>query len=89
MELTDQGVLRIEQQDIHYLYFFLQREGMSFEDSFRFEMQLQGIELDPGSVTAVHFPEMPDDDLPPEDRPAILEAIYSVIRENDPGFGIW
>ncbi|WP_405105529.1 hypothetical protein MHH28_21885 [Paenibacillus sp. FSL K6-1217] len=91
MKLNEQGVLIIEEQDIHNLYFYLVHDGTAFKDSFRFEMGLQGIELHPGSVSAIDHPlAMPEDyGYPEEDLPLILEAIHSVIREDDPGFGVW
>lgn len=91
MKLNEQGVLIIEEQDIHNLYFYLVHDGTAFKDSFRFEMELQGIELHPGSVSVIDYPQaMPGDyGYPEEDLPLILEAIHSVIREDDPGFGVW
>ncbi|MEK4519375.1 hypothetical protein NSS64_29315 [Paenibacillus sp. FSL H8-0122] len=91
MKLNEQGVLIIEEQDIHNLYFYLVHDGTAFQDSFRFEMGLQGIELHPGSVSAIVHPQaMPEDyGYPEEDLPLIVEAIYSVVREYDPGFGVW
>ncbi|GGF95776.1 hypothetical protein GCM10010912_45900 [Paenibacillus albidus] len=89
MELTEQGVLIIDEEDICKLYFYLEFDGVLFKDSFRFEMRLQDIELDPGSVSAVIYPQEIPEGYPGEDLPFIVEAIYSVIRENDPGFGVW
>ncbi|MEK3718388.1 MULTISPECIES: hypothetical protein [unclassified Paenibacillus] len=91
MKLNEQGVLIIEEQDIHNLYFYLVHDGTAFKDSFRFEMALQGIELHPGSVSAIYHPQtMPEDyGYPEEDLPRIVEAIYSAVREYDPGFGVW
>ncbi|NQX46543.1 hypothetical protein HQN87_14470 [Paenibacillus tritici] len=89
MELNEQGVLLIDEQDICNMYFYSVHDGTAFKDSFRFEMQLQGIELHPGSVTElVHPPQMPEG-YPEEDLPLVVEAVYAVIRENDPGFGVW
>lgn len=54
-------------------------------------MEKHKIELYPGSVSAIVHPQaMPEDyGYPEEDLPRIVEAIYSAIREYDPGFGVW
>lgn len=69
MKLNEQGVLIIEEQDIHNLYFYLVHDGTAFKDSFRFEMGLQGIELHPGSVSAVDHPQAMPEGCPEEDLP--------------------
>lgn len=55
MQLTEQGILHIEEDDISSLYCYRDQDGMGFEASFLFELQLQGLTLTQGSVRAIQF----------------------------------
>ncbi|OMF96909.1 hypothetical protein [Paenibacillus sp. FSL R7-0337] len=91
MKLNEHGVLIIEEDDIHDMYFFLVHDGLTFKDSFQIGLERHKIELYPGSVSAIVPPQaMPEDyGYPEEDLPRIVEGIYSAVREYDPGFGVW
>lgn len=45
MQLTEQGILHIEEDDISSLYCYRDQDGMGFDASFLFELQLQGLTL--------------------------------------------
>ncbi|WP_440112876.1 hypothetical protein [Paenibacillus sp. QZ-Y1] len=53
MQLTEQGILHIEEDDISSLYCYQDQDGMGFDASFLFELQLQGLTLTQGSVQAI------------------------------------
>ncbi|WP_458119520.1 hypothetical protein [Paenibacillus sp. Z6-24] len=52
----DKGRFVVEDQDISAIYCYRDRDGISFEDGFRFEMQMQDIVIYPGSIHAVELP---------------------------------
>ncbi|WP_419890095.1 hypothetical protein [Paenibacillus xylanexedens] len=55
MQLTERGILHIEEDDISSLYCYRDQDGMGFDASFLFELQLQGLTLTQGSVRAIQF----------------------------------
>ncbi|UOK63061.1 hypothetical protein MT997_34200 [Paenibacillus sp. OVF10] len=55
MQLTEQGILHIKEDDISSLYCYRDLDGMAFDASLLFELQLQGLTLPQGSVRAIQF----------------------------------
>ena len=55
MQLTEQGILHIEEEDISSLYCYRDMDGMAFDASFLFELQLQGLTLTQGSVRGIQL----------------------------------
>ncbi|ANF96246.1 hypothetical protein [Paenibacillus bovis] len=52
----DHGRFVVEDKDISAIWCYRDRDGIHFEDGFRFEMQLQDIVIYPGSIHTVELP---------------------------------
>ncbi|MFC9712176.1 hypothetical protein ACFTRD_28960 [Paenibacillus sp. NPDC056933] len=79
MQWTEHGVLQIVDEDISSLYCYHDRDGMGYDDSFLFELQLQNVSLTPGSVSAIQFVLEEESPL----REGIIEDVQTAIRSVD------
>ncbi|PQP84758.1 hypothetical protein C0Q44_09580 [Paenibacillus sp. PCH8] len=86
MQLTDQGILQIEKDDLSTLYCYRDRDGMDFDASFLFELQLQELSLPPGSVTAIRFNFEAEEEPLYDERERLVTEVQSAVRTVDPQY---
>ncbi|MGC5775997.1 hypothetical protein [Paenibacillus pabuli] len=79
MQWAEHGVLQIVDEDISSLYCYYDRDGMGYDESFLFELQLQNLPLTPGSVSAIQFVLVDESPL----REGIIEDVQAAIRSVD------
>ncbi|WFR64513.1 hypothetical protein P9222_10470 [Paenibacillus amylolyticus] len=83
MQLTEQGILHIEEKDISSLYCYRDRDGTAFDTSFLFELQLQGLTLTQGSVQTIQF-DFDEEEFPLyEERERLVAEVQSAVRTVD------
>ncbi|PQZ99868.1 MULTISPECIES: hypothetical protein [unclassified Paenibacillus] len=75
MQLTEQGILHIEEEDISSLYCYRDTDGKAFDASFLFELQLQGLTLPPGSVRGIQFDFEEEESPLYEDRERLVAEV--------------
>ncbi|GAS83875.1 hypothetical protein BK131_27615 [Paenibacillus amylolyticus] len=83
MQLTEQGILHIEEDDISSLYCYRDLDGMAFDASFLFELQLQELTLSPGSVRAIQFDFEGEEAPLYEERERLVTEVQSAVRTVD------
>ncbi|WP_340014527.1 hypothetical protein [Paenibacillus sp. FSL K6-1318] len=83
MQLTEQGILHIDEEDISTMYCYRDRDGMAFDASFLFELQLQELTLSQGSVRAIQF-DFEEEEVPHyEERERLVSEVQSAVRTVD------
>jgi len=79
------GRFIVEDKDISAIWCYRDRDGIHFEDGFRFEMQLQDIVIYPGSIQAVELPDelafSSDEGIEESIRLAIYQSIGFIKEE--------
>jgi len=83
MRITEDKTLIVTEEDISGLFCYLHRDGTPYEDGFDFEIRLQEITIEPGSIERVTI-EFTDEDE--ADRQDISRSVYRVIAGRDPQF---
>lgn len=80
MQFTANATLIIEIEDMDAICCYRDRDGYTFEESLRFEIQLQDLILTPSCILAIDFPaEMFLD--PYYEAEKIMDAVQHVIQE--------
>lgn len=80
MQFTANATLIIEIEDIDAMCCYRDRDGYTFEDSLRFEIQLQELILSPDCIVDIEFPADIFFDHYYESE-KIVQAVYHVIAE--------
>lgn len=80
MQFTANATLIIEIEDIDAMCCYRDRDGYTFEDSLRFEIQLQELILSPDCIVDIEFPADIFFD-PYYESEKIVQAVYQVIAE--------
>ncbi|MFD1886228.1 hypothetical protein [Paenibacillus wenxiniae] len=81
MRLEDDGIFIVEDEDISGILCYFAKDGVPFEDGFRFEMELQEMVFFPGSIHIVQFPE--DLLLQDEDEDTDEETRQEIRTQNE------
>lgn len=80
MQFTANATLIIEIEDIDAMCCYRDRDGYTFEDSLRFEIQLQELILSPDCIVDIEFPADIFFD-PYYESEKIVQTVYQVIAE--------
>lgn len=83
MQLTEQGILHIKEDDISSLYCYRDLDGMAFDASLLFELQLQGLTLTQGSVRAIQFDFEAEESPLYEERERLVAEVQSAVHTVD------
>ncbi|WP_434749339.1 hypothetical protein [Paenibacillus amylolyticus] len=86
MQLTEQGILQLEEKDISSLYFYRDQDGMSFDVSFLFELKLQNLTLPADRIQAIHFQFEKEEEPLYEERERLVSEVQSAVRTLDPNY---
>ncbi|CAJ1317357.1 DUF1987 domain-containing protein [Paenibacillus nuruki] len=80
MQFTVNATLIIEIEDVEAMCCYRDRDGDTFEDSLRFEIQLQELILSPDCIVDIQFPANIFID-PYYESEKIIQAVHYVIEE--------